>query len=69
MPAWLSGGLSRAMRNEPFLCVCLESIPNYLVSPSMVVFLVNAVFVHMFLSWSGLEGSERDCSMAVDVGM
>ena len=40
MPAWLSGGLSRAMKREPCLCVCLESTPNYLVSPSIVVFVV-----------------------------
>ena len=47
MPAWLSGGLSRAMRKESFLCVSLASIPNYLVSPSTVYLFVVDV-VHMF---------------------
>ena len=48
MPAWLTGGLSRAMRNEFAVSVylCLESIPNYLVSALMIVFLVDVV--HMF---------------------
>ena len=49
MPAWLSGGLSRAMRNEPLLSVCVFIIYPKLPCISFDGSLcVDAVVVHMF---------------------